>query len=689
MTLFLQHRRRYGRARLLLADEVGLGKTLSMAASAIVSTLLRDDDGSSDGPVLVLCPSTLQLQWQTELWDRLGVPSAVWSSSKKVWLNPGGHVISSEGAEQIDRCPYQVALVSTGLVIRAGSEERRRLEKAKFGTVILDEAHKARSRSGLGSKGEQPNNLLAFMRGIAKRTKNLLLGTATPIQTRASELWDLLGVLDIGADFVLGARFHSTWASLPSVEAYVKNQAAAVDERNAWELLRNPLPHADEHPIFQRIRLAQELDDTDHVCRTPFADLTSDARMAVENALDASFFHHNNPVVRHTVLRKRGVLEEAGLLQRIRVDVHPDPKAPPGSYGGASFVGLALMTNPPFQAAYAAAERFAHMFGQRLAGPGGAALLKASMLQRICSSFASGLSTARSLLARRRFEDDDYDDGGDDDDAGAMASALDDLAPDEREQLTLIVAELTRSDARDPKLATVLYFLENHHVGAGPDRRTWLGHGCIVFSQYYDTARWVAEALATYFAGEPVAIYAGAGRSAVWRDHKFVTVAREDIKARVKARQLRLLVATDAACEGLNLQTLGTLINIDLPWNPSRLEQRLGRIKRFGQARDSVDMLNLVYADTRDEKVYRTLSTRMKDTFDLFGSLPDTIDDAWIDDEAQLGLRLDQYKSEREQARNAFDVRYNEDIAADKNRWEECARVFARRDVVERLSKPW
>src|SRR5438034_10017849 len=46
-------------------------------------------------------------------------------------------------------------------------------------------------------------------------------------------------------------------------------------------------------------------------------------------------------------------------------------------------------------------------------------------------------------------------------------------------------------------------------------------------------------------------------------------------------RDIRLVVATDAACEGLNLQTLGTLINVDLPWNPSRLEQRLGRIKRF------------------------------------------------------------------------------------------------------------
>jgi len=55
------------------------------------------------------------------------------------------------------------------------------------------------------------------------------------------------------------------------------------------------------------------------------------------------------------------------------------------------------------------------------------------------------------------------------------------------------------------------------------------------------------------------------------------------------------MVATDAACEGLNLQRLGTLINVDLPWNPTRLEQHIGRIKRFGWTRPNVDMLNLVY----------------------------------------------------------------------------------------------
>lgn len=149
------------------------------------------------------------------------------------------------------------------------------------------------------------------------------------------------------------------------------------------------------------------------------------------------------------------------------------------------------------------------------------------------------------------------------------------------------------------------------------------------------------------------------------------------------------LVATDAACEGLNLQMLGTLINVDLPWNPSRLEQRLGRIKRFGQARHTVDMLNLVYSDTQDEKVYQVLSRRMKDRYDIFGGLPDTIDDEWIDNIELLEEMMDQYIHLREQARDVFEMRYQESIDPDKDRWELCSRVLSRRDVVDKLSTPW
>lgn len=149
------------------------------------------------------------------------------------------------------------------------------------------------------------------------------------------------------------------------------------------------------------------------------------------------------------------------------------------------------------------------------------------------------------------------------------------------------------------------------------------------------------------------------------------SVEREDIKRAVD-RVIRLVVATDAACEGLNLQTLGTLINIDLP-SKCLLEQRIGRIKRFGQTRDRVDMLNLVYNDTIDEKVYRVLSKRMRDRFDLFGSLPDTIDDEWIQDVENLDEHLSQFTEQKKQA-NAFELRYASTVQPEGPGWELCGK---------------
>ncbi|MFZ7338269.1 helicase-related protein, partial [Comamonas jiangduensis] len=141
----------------------------------------------------------------------------------------------------------------------------------------------------------------------------------------------------------------------------------------------------------------------------------------------------------------------------------------------------------------------------------------------------------------------------------------------------------------------------------------------------------------------------------------------------------------------INMQTLGTLINVDLPWNPSKLEQRLGRIKRFGQVRRTVDMLNLVYAQTRDEKVYSVLSRRLKDKFDIFGSLPDTLDDEWIEDQERMDEELDKYIERRQAAKNAFEIRYQTRDSVDpvKERWELCSRVLARVELLERLNEGW
>lgn len=676
VSIFLQHRETYGQVRLLLADEVGVGKTLSMAGSALVSSLL------GDGKVLILCPSTLTFQWQTELKDRLGIPSSVWLSNRKCWQDEHGHIIkNTQGAAAIKRCPSAIAIVSQGLIFHK-ADECEELLSLYYGTVVLDEGHKARVSRGISKKEYKPNNLLTFMTRLAKRTKHMVIGTATPIQTEVVELWDLLNLLNEGAGFVMGREFTSKWRNCDDALPIVKGEVTFSNPADVWDLLKTPLPPSiEKDERLKSLRMTLDLDDAHHFSDRSYEDLDYASQMTLEEiASDKDFFKKNNPILRHTVLRRRDVLEDMGLLERVEVDVHPDPKAPLGAYPGLTLDGNGLMTNLPFNLAYQAAEEFTSLLGQRTKAAG---FMKNLLLQRICSSFAAGRSTAQMMLDKRPIEDEE--------DIEGLENALDSLTDKEAECLRQIVAELGRPEARDPKLAAVNYFLDEHRTGPAPDNKTWAEHGCIIFSQYFDTAKWVASEIAKTHSEQVVAVYAGAGKSGLFRGEEFSTVEREYIKGAVKRHEIKIVVATDAACEGLNLQTLGTLINVDLPWNPSKLEQRLGRIKRFGQVRRTVDMLNLVYAQTRDEKVYSVLSRRLKDKFDIFGSLPDTLDDEWIEDQERMDEELDKYIERRQAAKNAFEIRYQtrESVDPGKERWELCSKVLARTELLERLNEGW
>jgi SNF2 family DNA or RNA helicase len=673
VTMFLEHKEIYGKARLLLADEVGVGKTLSMATSALISALL------DDGPVLILTPSTLTLQWQIEMMDKLGIPSAVWSSQKKVWLGVDGQVLSPRGdSASIKKCPHKIAIISTGLIMHQHEKgdfikEAGMLLKKRFGTVILDEAHKARVRGGVGKKASEPNNLLSFMKHIGKRTQHLILGTATPIQTNVRELWDLLGILNSGADFVLGDAL-SPWQDHEQAIPLITGQNQMNTEKLVWRWLSNPLPPANEHHIVQQIRDHLAIDSKSFFCSHRFEDLDYMIQnMWLSECLVTGFFKEINPVLRHTVLRKRKQLEDDGLLEKVGVHTHPVTQNL--KQYQSRFVGLGIPTNTPFQVAYEKAEEFSKLLQSRTKAGG---FMKSLMLQRICSSFASGLKTARKML-KHTISNEDEDCMED------VEHILSQMTPAEVACLKEIERQLSRIEDVDSKLNTIKWFLTEFRT----DGKTWLEHGCIIFSQYYDTVEWIAKELAGALKGEIVAVYAGLGKSGLYRDKQYNNVERETIKAAVKHREIRLVVATDAACEGLNLQTLGTLINIDLPWNPSRLEQRLGRIKRFGQTRKFVDMLNLVYSETQDEKVYRVLSERLRDTYDIFGSLPDTIDDEWIENEEALRNHMDVYMHERKKAQDAFTVKYRRTIDSDAHLWERCASVLSRRDIVRKLSEPW
>lgn len=180
---------------------------------------------------------------------------------RKLELDPEGRIISPSGQEHIAKCPLRVGIVSTGLIMR-DSLEKQHLLGLRFGVAILDEAHKARSRQGFGKDAGTHNELLAFMREIAARSDHVILGTATPIQTRPEDLWDLIGILHQGrGNFVLGNDF-AKWHRPPEVLPILSGEQRVTEPSFAWELLRSPLPssiqptssmHAAYSALFVRI----------------------------------------------------------------------------------------------------------------------------------------------------------------------------------------------------------------------------------------------------------------------------------------------------------------------------------------------------------------------------------------------------------------------------------------------------
>jgi hypothetical protein len=126
------------------------------------------------------------------------------------------------------------------------AEERQHLLARKLGTVVLDEAHKACRRGRLGETKGEPNSHMDFMVRIDPCTRNLLLGTTTPIQAKIYELWDLMGILDAGADAVTprGSRPQACRRpALPHRTLHGRQDMAGVRLHHFQPVLRYRLLH--------------------------------------------------------------------------------------------------------------------------------------------------------------------------------------------------------------------------------------------------------------------------------------------------------------------------------------------------------------------------------------------------------------------------------------------------------------
>jgi hypothetical protein len=119
-----------------------------------------------------------------------------------------------------------------------------------------------------------------------------------------------------------------------------------------------------------------------------------------------------------------------------------------------------------------------------------------------------------------------------------------------------------------------------------------------------------------------------------------------------------------------------------------RSSKRSPEQSKFTKVSTRATWIRDAFGDSASHGVIVKLSSRMKDRFDIFGTLPDVIDDDWIDDEERFEAQLRDYTERRARA-NAFDLRYGDDVDPKGERWELCEKVLARNDVKKRLSRGW
>jgi superfamily II DNA or RNA helicase len=572
-------------SRVLIADEVGLGKTISaglILRQAILSGLAKR--------VLILTPKSVQIQWQNELYEKFNLNIPIFDGSALVWKPVHGARSAVEKPVARDEWQAEQVVLVSSFLMRRADRQRELLDAADWDLLILDEAHHARRRGAGSTQEKGPNALLGLMRKLQAKCGSLLLLTATPMQVHPVELWDLMDLLGLPGEWHrddgIFLRYFQRASGNPSPE----DLEYLASLFRSTETTFGEMADTDAAQILPGVSALKRKKVLRDVSAIPRKTLDADTRRAATRLLQAA-----------SPLRHRMVRNTRELLRRYKL---PVPKRDPRE--------VVVEMTPAESALYGAVEDFIGD-AYRAASPekrSAVGFVMTVYRRRLASSFEALKRTLNGRLMRAggiTEEDASQDETSDEVMSGEEVACLVAEAPEldtinERERINDLLRRIVQlgTDSKARRLKIEL----DACLADGFD-------SMIVFTQYTDTMEYLRDYLADQMAGMPVACYSGAGGA--WRDAsgQWVPCSKEEIKRRLRDRQVRLLVCTDAAGEGLNLQFAGVLVNYDLPGNPMKVEQRIGRIDRLGQPRPVIRVLSFAYKDTVEQDVFFTVGNRI------------------------------------------------------------------------------
>lgn len=552
------------RPRMLLADEVGLGKTIE---AALIIKELRARELLNR--VLIVCPASLQYQWQQELRSKFNEDFDIIDGSGVKFLGLGGVNPWTKRDNVICSIPFA-----------SNPKHADRIVEAGWDLVVFDEAHRVR-RYRQSAKKVTTTRAYRLADELKEIVNGLLLLTATPMQLHPYELYSLIELVEPGL-LATFAEYEAKRKTLPELNEVMKllkgwgtlTSAERTQAKHKHEKLLGQLavPKESLESALSDLARREELMDA-LVKKHPLSGVLVRNRKAELGGFSYRAAHRV-PVELAT--------EELDLYRDVTAYIRQGYDRAQADKNLA--VGFLMVTYQKMQTSSSHAIR--------------ESFKKRAQKLRIQLRDLEG-SSKRTLTQQRADELRDVAEVSDVLDELMDASiAEEDLVKSEIQRLQELVDRL--GQVHDSKASKLLELVDGL-------QKSEPGEKLLVFTQFIDTQEFLAFALEQ--AGYKVARFNG----------KMSLDEKEEQVRRFKDAA-QIMVSTEAGGEGRNFQFCHRMVNYDLPWNPMKVEQRIGRLDRIGQTRPVV-IYNLVCRDTVEERVVTVLEDRIRLFEESVGSL--------------------------------------------------------------------
>lgn len=617
--------------RVLFSDEVGLGKTFEAAAT--MAFLVKY---GGVGRVIILTPKSVLQQWQDELKSNFNIDAWLFDSQSRCYFDPSGREISMGTRNPIGAGAPSIMLLSAQYA-RGGSGRKNIFERAGAilpDLLILDEAHSARVRVSLDGSTTS-TKMYDMIESVSRQIPHLILATATPMQKDANEYHSMLKLLGLPKAWQ-GKRAYNTSLSLIASEAIPDTN----DAYTAGKLIRSSVSQLK--PSLKQLADEEREIVNGLVSFGTDPDMYDIAAYVQGNWINAKkALIKLHPAHLLTVRNTRRALENVGY-------VFPKRNLIEESIDSSDEIRLFYESvNDYITGLCFSVEKILNPDKKLSIG-----FIKANYQQRVASSLYSckkslsrrleKLLALREHLAKSGLLDAEYasliNDSIDDFDEDELVSSGSDFVRSFSELDGKVdIEELSRAiDLESTSISPLLKRIDSILVNCGDmkiERSIQValkhiqnGDKVLLFSRYTDTV----DALIQEFEQKhlsaiyPYGIYTGQDSSIII-DGKSKKCTKDEIKQSLRSGAIMLMFCSDAASEGLNLQSARVLINVDVPWTPARLEQRIGRVARLGQKASEVDIHNVWYPSSIEARMYRRIQSRLEESNLAIGEFPDVV----------------------------------------------------------------